>query len=261
ELAAGEARVQHRRVHAGDPRFHPARDHVAGEVRGPARRAVEQRKQRHQAGAGEPLLAVFADVVEKQIAERRMREPFADRSRYGAGHRALVDVVGTRRRNRDQPQRRADRRRLRLEDVDAHCMHRRALRSFVDRRQQRSDFDAAALPEHVHRPCTVLARGPGDDRLHRNARGWSTAASFAVASPTRGPGTTNSSPCSRMTVWFLTAGTDASASQAFTSSRAAESPRAYRSSTITSGARASTSSVLIITDCCLTSASALTPPA
>ena len=46
--------------------------------------------------------------------------------------------------------------------------------------------------------------------IHHFSSGCSAIASFRVASPTRGPGTTNSSPVSRMTRRFFTAGTDAS---------------------------------------------------
>ena len=66
-----------------------------------------------------------------------VREPFGHGPLHGAAHRALVDVVRARRRNRNLPQRQPERVGLRLQHVDTHRVHRDPLRRLVDRRQQR----------------------------------------------------------------------------------------------------------------------------
>ena len=76
ELAAGERRVEHARIDAGEPRAQAAGDHLARE---PRRRHAPQRKQRRQPGAREPLFAIAPHVLEEQIAERDVREAVARR--------------------------------------------------------------------------------------------------------------------------------------------------------------------------------------
>ena len=128
-------------------------------------------------------------------------------------HGALVDVIRTRRRNRNLPQRQPERAGLRLEHVDTHRVHGDPLCRLVDRRQQAAELDTL-LPQDMHRPGAVLAARPRHQRLHLKSSGCSVFASRSVATTTRGPGTTNSSPCSMKTLWFFTAGIAGSASHA-----------------------------------------------
>jgi len=60
---------------------------------------------------------------------------------------------------------------LSLQHVHAYRVHRDALRCFIDRRQQSSDFDVAALPKDMYGPCAVLAAAPRHQRLHLNSSG------------------------------------------------------------------------------------------
>ena len=140
-------------------------------------------------------------------------EPFGHGPLHGAPHGALVDVIRTRRRNRNLPQRQPERAGLRLEHVDTHRVHGDALRRLVDRRQQAAELDTL-LPQDMHHPGAVLAARPRHQRLHLKSSGCSVFASRSVATTTRGPGTTNSSPCSMNTLWFFTAGIAGSASHA-----------------------------------------------
>ena len=70
-------------------------------------------------------------------------------------HRALVHLVRTRRRNRNLPERQPQRVGLRLQQLDAHRMHRHALMDFVHRRQHR-------------RPARCPAAGEGRAPSRRN---------------------------------------------------------------------------------------------
>jgi len=94
-----------------------------------------------------------------------VREAFGDRAADGLRHRPLVDLVGTRRRNRDRPERQAERVRLRLQQLDSHGVHRHALRGLVDRRQQRAELDIGPVAQDVHHPRGVLPARPGDEAL------------------------------------------------------------------------------------------------
>ena len=67
EAPAGEARGQLARVDAGDVGLEPAGDHLARQRR---RVDAPQRKQRRDPGAGELGLAIAADVLQEQVAER-----------------------------------------------------------------------------------------------------------------------------------------------------------------------------------------------
>ena len=100
------------------------------------------------------LFAIPPDVFEKEIAERNVREPFADGARDGGGHRALVDLIGTRRRNRHGPQRQAERAGLRFEHFDPHRMHRHSVARPVDGRQQCGDLDTQASMSGSCAPAT-----------------------------------------------------------------------------------------------------------
>ena len=130
EVAPGESRVEHLRIDAREPRLQAAGDHVARERRGVG---AEQREDRRQPGAGQFLFAIAPDVLEKQIAERHVREAFGDGACDGGRHRALVDLVGTRRRNRHLPQRQPKRVRLRLEQRSTRtaCIATRCVVSLI----------------------------------------------------------------------------------------------------------------------------------
>src|SRR5439155_503458 len=134
--------------------------------------------------------------------------------------------------NRYEPQRQPERVRLRLQQLDSDGMHRDPLRRLVDRRQQRADLDVSPLTQHVNHPRAVFAAGPRNQALGhlviwssgylvnhiQYLSGCSARAKRPAASTIRGPGTTNSSPTSRCTRLFLTAGT---AARLFQTSRSA----------------------------------------
>src|SRR5262245_40883772 len=78
ELPAGEVATHNLRIQARDARAQAAGDHRARERIRRARRGIEQRKERRQPGAGQPLFTVAPDVVEKEVAECRVCKPLLD---------------------------------------------------------------------------------------------------------------------------------------------------------------------------------------
>src|SRR5436190_10809442 len=71
ELAAGKRTIQVLGIDAGQDRAKPAFDHTLGQV---IRRNAPDRKQRRQSAAHELCLTILPDVLEKEIAERHVRE-------------------------------------------------------------------------------------------------------------------------------------------------------------------------------------------
>src|SRR4029453_17705350 len=94
-----------------------------------------------------------------------MCESFSDRAFDHARQRPLVCIVRTGKWNRRGPQRQLERLGLRLEELRANGMHRHSTERLVDRRQDRSNVDIAALAEHVNHPRTVFTGAPGDESL------------------------------------------------------------------------------------------------
>src|SRR5947207_193956 len=88
EFASHEYPIQDLWVHTRQARAQSARYHFP---RQRCRVRAEQRKERRQAAAREPLFAIAADVLEKEIAERHVGESRADGPRDGLRHRTLVD--------------------------------------------------------------------------------------------------------------------------------------------------------------------------
>ena len=177
---------------------------------------AEEREDRRQPRAGQPLLAIAPDVFEEQVAERDVREAFADGLLHGRRHGPLVDLVRARRRNRNLPERQPQRIGLRPQQLDPHRVHRHPLMDFVHRRQHPGQLDVRLLAKDVHHPGGVLAGGPRHHALDHLActSGCSTCARRRAASTMRGPGTTNWSPTRTWIRLAFTAGTEPSASHA-----------------------------------------------
>ena len=76
EFAARELRRQLFQIDGGEIGLQPACDH---RLRQPWRRPLPQRKHRRDAGAGELLLAVGADIGEEQVAEDHVGDAVAQR--------------------------------------------------------------------------------------------------------------------------------------------------------------------------------------
>ena len=68
-------------------------------------RLVPERKQRIDPRACQPLFAIPSDILEKEIAERDVREAFRACARHRVAHALFVDLVRTGRRNQHRPER------------------------------------------------------------------------------------------------------------------------------------------------------------
>ena len=100
-----------------------------GELDG--RLCLPDRKQRLEAGAGEPLLAITADILEKQIAEGHVREALCDEPRDGGPHDRFVLGVRARPRQGHDVQRQSGRRGLCLEQLASDGVHRDPIERFI----------------------------------------------------------------------------------------------------------------------------------
>src|SRR5882672_2052057 len=96
ELPAGEARIELTGIHAREPRAQAAVDHLLGKL---ARRDAPDGKERLEPGSRELVLAVAADVLEKQVAERDVREPVRPRVGDREAHLRFVYLVRARMRD------------------------------------------------------------------------------------------------------------------------------------------------------------------
>src|SRR5262249_23471827 len=95
EFASGEAGIEAPRVDACEPRAQAAIDHLLCQLTG---RNAPDREERLEPGARELLLTIPANVLEKQIAERRVRKSVRPRIGDRRAHLCFVDVVWTRMR-------------------------------------------------------------------------------------------------------------------------------------------------------------------
>src|SRR5689334_5025677 len=92
EFASGKPGIEPPRVDAREPRAKTAVDHLLCELGG---RNAPDRKERLEPGACKLLFAVSANVLEKQVAERRVRKSLRLRVGNRRAHLRFVDVVWT----------------------------------------------------------------------------------------------------------------------------------------------------------------------
>jgi hypothetical protein len=167
ELAPHEGGREHPRVHAREPRAQAGIDHVGGQSR---RLHPPEREKRLQSGARQPILAIAPHVVEEEVAERHVREAFADAAADDVHHGGFVFRVRTGVGQRHGPERQTGRRGLRLEHVPPNSVHRHAVHRAVHRRQERRDRPRVLPVQHVERPGAVLAAAPRQEDLHYSVR-------------------------------------------------------------------------------------------
>jgi hypothetical protein len=134
ELSAGERGVEAPRVDACEPRAQTAIDHLLRELTG---RNPPDGEERLEPGPRKLLFSIPANVLQEQIAERRVRESIRGRLGNRHAHPRFVNVVRTRMRKVHNMQRQSSGARLRLENVSTHAVHRHAIHCFVHRCQQR----------------------------------------------------------------------------------------------------------------------------
>ena len=146
EAPADELRVELLRIHAGQRRPEPRRDHrpgEAGSVRPP------ERKSRLDAGGGQLPFAVAANVGKVEVAEGKDSDVLCPRTVENAPHPLLVRLVGARPGQRDLPERKLGRCRLGVDQLLPYAVHRDPPDCLVERRDESNNVDVAPLPEHV----------------------------------------------------------------------------------------------------------------
>ena len=140
-----------------------------------------------QRSSGELPFAIPANVLEKQIAESRVRKSVRGRIGNRRPHLRFVDVIWTGMRNVHHVQRQPGGVRLCLENGSTDAVHRYPIHRLVDGRQQRRNRTRMLPIEQMQRPRAVLPRAPRQEDLHLKASGCRTCASVSAARPMRGP--------------------------------------------------------------------------
>jgi hypothetical protein len=134
------------RIDTGDAGLEPARDHLACQV---GRRNPPQREQRGDAGAGELALAVAADVLQEQIAERHGLNARRSLLGHERAHDALVLRVRAGVGDFQHMQGKARRPRLRLQQLAPHAVHGDPVEGGVHGCHQPNHVDIGPLPQPV----------------------------------------------------------------------------------------------------------------
>ena len=163
EPPAGKARRQLARIDAGDVGLEPAGDHAARERTG---LDPPQREQRRNPRPGELLLAVAADVLQEQIAERHGLDTLCGLPGHERAHDTLVLLVWAGIGDLQHMQRQSGRLCLGLDQRPADAMHGDAIEGGVDGRDQPDHVHLPLLAQDVQRPGRVLARAPAQQCPH-----------------------------------------------------------------------------------------------
>ena len=164
EVASRERGRQHAGIDAGEARAQAAVDHLAGQLS--RRLRLPQGEERCQPGAGQAVLAVLANVLEKEIAEGDVRETVGFEAFDRIAHPRFVDLVRAWPRQIDGVERQAGGFGLSGDQRAADGVHGHAVERFVDGREQRGRAARMLGSEGVQRPRRVLAARPADDDLH-----------------------------------------------------------------------------------------------
>ena len=124
------------------------------------------RKQRRDAGAGELGLAIAADVLQEQVAERHGLHALRHLARDELPHHRLIGLVRAGIGDRQHMQRQAGGLGLRLDQRAPHAVHGDAIEGGVDGGDQPDQLDVIALAQQVQRPGRILARAPAQQCFH-----------------------------------------------------------------------------------------------
>ena len=121
---------------------------------------MNQQPPRQAVDSGKPGNAIGADVLEKEIAERDMREAIIFRRRQRCSHSELVFVIGARAGDLHTEERQSGGGGLNFDEFAANRMHRDSIRRFIKRCQQAGYFEIRVLAKTMQRPGAILAGTP-----------------------------------------------------------------------------------------------------
>jgi hypothetical protein len=178
EVARREPLVQGARIDAGQPGAQPAGDHLGRQRAG---RLAPQREEWPDPGRGQLLLAVAADVLQEQIAERHGGDARGARPIEGGRHRRFVLGVAARPGDRHRPERQVRGGGLRAQELGPDRVHRHAIGRLVDRRQEAHHLDFTGGAQEVQRPGAVLPAAPGQQRLRPGGHGGQASEQVTTA--------------------------------------------------------------------------------
>src|SRR6185437_9618792 len=153
EGAAGEGCIEMPWVDAGEMRAQAGGDHLPGEFGGrEAEVGAPDGKDGFEAGSGEPLDAVGADVFEEEIAESNAVQAFGGGASADGGHAGFVVGVGAGKGQVDFPHWKTGRFRLQIEQLFAETVHCDAAELLIDGCEECDNLVVRVLAKEVQRP-------------------------------------------------------------------------------------------------------------
>src|SRR5581483_1519841 len=152
-----EAPVELPRIDADKVRAHSGGDHLARKL---VRWNPPARKNRLQPRACELRLAIRADVLQKQIAERDGLNSFRHGTRTACTHRRLILLVRARPRQRNGAQWKPRGCGLPFQQFLTKAVHGDSLKLRIDGCEQADDLNLRPLQQQIKRPRAVLAAAP-----------------------------------------------------------------------------------------------------
>jgi hypothetical protein len=171
EVAAGKFAGKLLRIDADDAGAEAGGDHVAGETVGVE---TPDGKNGGEAGAGELLFAIAADVFEEEVAKGDGFNAVSDGGGAGAAHGGFILVVGAGPGKRYGMERKAGGAGLSFEQGAAGAVHGDAIEGGVEGGEEAGDVVLAALAEATEGPRTVFAAAPGEKKA--TGHSWSLSA-------------------------------------------------------------------------------------
>jgi hypothetical protein len=153
------------RIHAGELRPEPARNHVSRQV---ASVQIPEREQGFQSSTPKLPLAVSANISKEQIAESHGLDSGFARPHTNIRHDLFVLLVRTRPRDRNRLQRQSCRLGLGFQQLAPHRVHGYSIEGFVQCCEQSNHFEVRILTKYMERPGAIFATAPGKQHsLHR----------------------------------------------------------------------------------------------
>jgi hypothetical protein len=162
--AAGEGRAEVARVNAGEMRAEACGDHLAGEFGGgDAEVRRPDGEDGFEAGAGEFVDAVGADVFKEEVSEGDAVEAFGDGSGADGSHARFVVGVRAGEGEIDFPERESDGSGLLVEELLAVAVDSDATKFLIDGGEECDDLVLGLLAQKVERPGAIFTSAPTEE--------------------------------------------------------------------------------------------------
>jgi hypothetical protein len=139
-----------------------AREHS---LRQPPRLDPPQRKHGSQSTPSKLLLPISPNILQKKIPENHMPHSLIPRPPHRLAHRRFINLIRTRRRNRNLDQRQSRRRSLHLQQTLPHSMHGHSPMRAIHSSQQPNHIQRASFAHRVQSPSAILPAAPSQPSL------------------------------------------------------------------------------------------------